>query len=311
MKIIVVDEKHSRTRTMAGSSVGFGMMLGCVLLLIAALGSSVTYFWMKRGHADFLTQEGVANWKQVIELQQQDIGIVRQQTQHQVDALMLRMSELQGRLTRLDALGERLTTKAKLNDGEFDFSEAPAIGGPQDLMPSDEAFHQLTLMDAIDQLSGQIESREQQLDLLDRLISNRTIYDDSFLAGLPVRKGWLSSRYGRRTDPFTGRPAWHNGVDFAGKRGSEVISVAAGVVVWSGKRSGFGLLVEVNHGNGYLTRYAHNEESLVKVGDIVSRGEALAKMGSSGRSTGPHVHFEVLKDGQPQDPAKYIYRASK
>ncbi|WP_067514658.1 M23 family metallopeptidase [Endozoicomonas ascidiicola] len=311
MKIIVVDEKYSRTRTLAGSSVGFGMMLGCVLLLMAALGSSATYFWMKRGHADFLTQEGVANWKQVIELQQQDIGIVRQQTQHQVDALMLRMSELQGRLTRLDALGERLTAKAKLNDGEFDFSEAPAIGGPQDLMTSDEAFHQLTLMDAIDELSGQIESREQQLDLLDRLISNRTIYDDSFLAGLPVRKGWLSSRYGRRTDPFTGRPAWHNGVDFAGKRGSEVISVAAGVVVWSGKRSGFGLLVEVNHGNGYLTRYAHNEESLVKVGDIVSRGEALAKMGSSGRSTGPHVHFEVLKDGQPQDPAKYIYRASK
>ena len=311
MKIIVVDEKHSRTRTLTGSGVGFGVMLGCVLMLMIAVGSSGTYFLMKRGHADFLTREGVDNWKQVIESQQQDIGVVRQQAQHQIDALMLRMSELQGRLTRLDALGERLTVKAKLNDGEFDFSEAPAIGGPQDLMTADDTFHQLTLIDAIDQLSDQIENREQQLDLLDHLISNRTLHDDSFLAGLPVRKGWLSSRFGRRTDPFTGRPAWHNGVDFAGKRGSEVISVAAGVVVWSGKRSGFGLLVEVNHGNGYLTRYAHNEESLVKVGDIVSRGQALAKMGSSGRSTGPHVHFEVLKNGQPQDPAKYIYRASK
>ena len=311
MKIIVVNQDHSRTRTYSGSGKGLGAMLLCAFLLSMVIGGSATYAWLTSSQEQMLTKEGVKNWKQVLDTQQQDLGLVRQQAQHQLNALMLRLAELQGRMTRLDALGERLTTKAKLDDGEFDFSEAPALGGPQELTESEAAYSKVSLLDAIDQLADQIDNREQQLDLLDNLISNRTLHDDSFLAGLPVRNGWLSSRYGRRTDPFTGRAAWHNGVDFAGKRGSDIISVAAGVVVWSGNRSGFGLLVEVNHGNGYLTRYAHNDKVIVKVGDIVFRGQAVAKMGSSGRSTGPHVHFEVLKNGKPQDPSRYIYRASK
>ncbi len=311
MKIIVVNQDHSRTRTYSGSGKGVGFLVCCAFLLSMAIGAGVTYGWLTSNQEQMLTREGLKNWKQALDAQQQDLGLVRQQTQYQLDALMLRLSELQGRMTRLDALGERITTKAKLDDGEFDFSEVPALGGPQELSETDHAYSKVTLLDAIDQLADQINNREQQLDLLDNLISNRALHDDAFLAGLPVRKGWLSSRYGRRTDPFSGKAAWHNGVDFAGKRGSDIISVAAGVVVWSGNRSGFGLLVEVNHGNGYLTRYAHNDESIVKVGDIVSRGQAIAKMGSSGRSTGPHVHFEVLKNGKPQDPSRYIYRASK
>lgn len=311
MKIIVVNQDHSRTQTYSGSGKGIGIMLIFAFLLSVAIGGGVTHAWLTNDPEQMLTREGLKNWKQLLDAQQQDLGLVRQQAQHQLDALMLRLAELQGRMTRLDALGERLTIKGKLDDGEFDFSEVPALGGPQELPEADHAYSKISLLDAIDQLADQIDNREQQLDLLDSLISNRTLHDDAFLAGLPVRKGWLSSRYGRRTDPFTGKAAWHNGVDFAGKRGSDIISVAAGVIVWSGPRSGFGLLVEVNHGNGYLTRYAHNEESLVKVGDIVSRGQAIAKMGSSGRSTGPHVHFEVLNNGKPQDPSRYIYRASK
>ncbi|WP_163369754.1 M23 family metallopeptidase [Endozoicomonas acroporae] len=311
MKIIVVNQDHSRTRTYSGSGKRVGVLFCCAFLLSMAVGGGAMYAWLTNNQELMLTSEGVKNWKQVLDTQQQDLGLVRQQAQNQLDALMLRLSELQGRMTRLDALGERLTSKAKLDDGEFDFSEAPALGGPQEFAEAEAAYSKVSLIEAIDQLADQIDNREEQLDLLDNLIANRTLHDDAFLAGLPVRKGWLSSRYGRRTDPFTGKGAWHNGVDFAGKRGSDIISVAAGVVVWSGTRSGFGLLVEVNHGNGYLTRYAHNDENLVKVGDIVTRGQAIAKMGSSGRSTGPHVHFEVLKNGKPQDPSRYIYRASK
>lgn len=311
MKIIVVNQDCSRTRTYSGSGKWVGILFCCAFLLSMAIGGGAMYAWLTHNQEHMLTSEGVKNWKQILDTQQQDLGLVRQQTQNQLDALMVRLSELQGRMTRLDALGERLTHKAKLDDGEFDFSEAPALGGPQEFAEAEAAYSKVSLLDAIDQLADQIDNREEQLDLLDNLISNRTLHDDSFLAGLPIRKGWLSSRYGRRTDPFTGKAAWHNGVDFAGKRGSDIISVAAGVVVWSGTRSGFGLLVEVNHGNGYLTRYAHNDENLVKVGDIVTRGQAIARMGSSGRSTGPHVHFEVLKNGNPQDPSRYIYRASK
>ena len=118
----------------------------------------------------------------------------------------------------------------------------------------------------------------------------------------------MSSRFGRRSDPFTGRVTWHNGVDFAGKKGSDIISVAAGVVTWSADRSGYGEMVEVNHGSGFSTRYGHAEKLLVKAGDVVKKGQVIAHMGSSGRSTGPHVHFEVYKHGRPVDPASYIHR---
>ena len=285
-------------------------MLAGVLLLFMVIGGGFTYTFLSLSQEQVLTREGVKNWLQVIDNQQQDLELVRQGTQDQVDAVMLRLAELQGRMTRLDALGERLTAKVNLNDGEFDFSEVPALGGPHEVSGAD-ADHRVTLLDAIEQLADQIDDREQQLDLLDALIANRTIHDDSLVAGLPVKQGWLSSRYGRRTDPFTGKPSWHKGVDFAGKRGSDIVSVAAGVVVSSGTRHGFGLLVEINHGNGFLTRYAHNESNQVKVGDIVARGQVIAKMGSSGRSTGPHVHFEVLQDGKHRDPAQYLYRKTK
>ncbi len=160
-------------------------------------------------------------------------------------------------------------------------------------------------------LANQIEDREQQLATLDALMAKRKIQREIFIAGRPIKKGWMSSRYGRRTDPFNGRIAWHAGVDFAGKMGSDIVSVAAGVVTWSSKRSGYGQMVEVNHGGGFSTRYAHNSENLVKVGDIVQKGQVIALMGSSGRSTGPHVHFEVYKHGRAVDPASYIHRTHR
>ncbi|UCE89604.1 MAG: M23 family metallopeptidase, partial [Pseudomonadota bacterium] len=126
-------------------------------------------------------------------------------------------------------------------------------------------------------------------------------------AGRPVKRGWLSSYFGKRTDPFTGRRVHHAGVDFAGKLGSDVVAVAAGVVTYSGKRYGYGNLVEIDHGNGYSTRYGHNRENLVKVGDTLKKGHLIAKMGSSGRSTGPHVHFEVLLNGRAVNPKKYVH----
>jgi len=131
---------------------------------------------------------------------------------------------------------------------------------------------------------------------------------DTFVAGRPIKKGWMSSRYGKRTDPFTGRLAWHAGVDFAGKMGADIVAVASGVVTWAGPRYGYGRLVEINHGNGYKTRYAHCKELNVAVGDVVRKGDVVALMGSSGRSTGPHVHFEVYKNGRTVDPAAYIHR---
>ena len=121
----------------------------------------------------------------------------------------------------------------------------------------------------------------------------------------------MTSLFGHRTDPFKGHRAWHNGVDFAGQLGSAVVAVASGVVTWASERQGYGLIVEVNHGGGYVTRYAHNQSNLVDVGDVVKKGQVIASMGSSGRSTGPHVHFEVYKNGKSVDPASYVDRPQR
>ena len=163
----------------------------------------------------------------------------------------------------------------------------------------------------LDELAGDIEDRELQLSVLEILMVDRKMQRDIFLAGRPVRKGWMSSRYGHRVDPITGKRAMHYGVDFAGRYSADVIAVAAGVVVYADEKSGYGKMVEINHGGGYSTRYGHHKELVVKVGDIVRKGEVVGLMGSSGRSTGPHVHYEVFKNGRIVDPATYILRASR
>jgi murein DD-endopeptidase MepM/ murein hydrolase activator NlpD len=158
----------------------------------------------------------------------------------------------------------------------------------------------------LDDLQMQIEDRSHQLDVLEALMMNRRLTLEVSPEGRPINSGWMSSVYGYRTDPFTGRRDFHPGVDFAGRAGSDVLAVASGVVTWSGKRYNYGTMVEVDHGNGLVTRYGHNQENLVRVGEKVRKGQVIATMGSSGRSTGPNVHLEVLKDGRKVNPLKYL-----
>jgi murein DD-endopeptidase MepM/ murein hydrolase activator NlpD len=158
------------------------------------------------------------------------------------------------------------------------------------------------------QLEQRVDLRESQLSALENVILARELKAEIHPEGRPVSNGFISSYFGERSDPFDGREAFHKGVDFAAPAGSKVVAVAAGVVTWAGERSGFGKLVEINHGDGYVTRYAHNERMLVRVGQTIKRGEPLALMGSTGRSTGPHVHFEVLRNGRQVDPLSFIGR---
>ncbi len=237
-----------------------------------------------------------------------DLAQMSAEARRKLEAMTLRLAELQSRVTRLDALGSHLTALAGLDEGEFDFSQLPAVGGPLAAPQPLDATAAPSLLSELDTLSATLNDRETQLDILAGLLFDAETQAEAVPAGRPVASGWLSSYYGYRKDPFTGRKAWHQGIDFAGKAGDEVIAVATGVVSWSGERSGYGTMVEVAHGDGLVTRYAHNEENLVKVGDLVRRGDAVALMGNSGRSTGPHVHFEVFKHGRPVDPSSYIRR---
>jgi murein DD-endopeptidase MepM/ murein hydrolase activator NlpD len=209
---------------------------------------------------------------------------------------------MQANVIRLNALGQRLVKVAKLDAKEFDFKNPPAYGGPVEK----DSETVIDLDGVIADLDRQLSSREAQLDVLEEVIMNRQLKNESKPRGRPIVKGWTSSYYGKRTDPFTGKPAMHKGMDFAGKEGSKVIAVASGVVTWAGERYGYGELIEINHGNGYTTRYGHNKELLVEVGDTIEKGQAISLMGSTGRSTGPHVHFEVLKNDRQVNPSKYV-----
>ncbi|MGB3611158.1 MAG: peptidoglycan DD-metalloendopeptidase family protein [Cellvibrio sp.] len=309
MKIIILNKHHGQSRSISLAGWTRALLSVCLLGMPGVL-CAIGYNWLEQDKSDFFSTHSRQALEEELIAQKEQLERTRQEAEAQLAALTMKIAEMQARLVRLDALGERLTTVAKLEEGEFDFSQPPAIGGPETAAaPQPQSTPELIRM--VDQLSSQIENREQQLETLDALLAKRKIQEDVFVAGRPVLKGWMASRFGRRTDPFTGNVAFHAGIDFATREGSDVISVAAGVVTISARHADYGNMVEINHGNGYATRYAHNKTNLVKVGDVVKKGQIIALVGSTGRSTGPHVHFEVYKHGRPVDPATYIHRASR
>lgn len=244
-------------------------------------------------------------WQQALARQHDEIALARRAAQEGLDALATRLGRAHAHLVRLDALGQRLTRMADLDEGEFDFDHPPALGGPE-VRVAGESMPVPDFVSALDALGSQLDHREQQLNVLENLLMNRNLQRRVLPAGRPVLSGWISSQFGVRNDPFTGQRAHHGGIDFAGRRGAPVIAVASGVVTYSGERYGYGRMVEINHGNGFATRYAHNHENLVRVGDTVQKGDHVALMGATGRATAPHVHFEVLNNGRVVNPAQYV-----
>lgn len=231
--------------------------------------------------------------------QREELAAVRRQASSEVDAMSRRLARMKSRVTRLDALGRKLLSVSNVDADEFDFDSDPAIGGP-------ETAAGPGLGSGVASLERVLDDRERQFSVLDDVLAQRRLEAASTPAGEPIGQGWMSSSYGYREDPFSGERAWHDGVDFAGREGSPVSAVGAGVVTYAGERWGYGNLVEITHGDGYVTRYGHNARVLVEEGEVVRRGDQLAEMGSTGRSTGPHVHLEILKDGESVNPWKFV-----
>ncbi len=256
-------------------------------------------YWYGKTHA---AANELATLQTDISKQKSLIVEARDSAEFEMDALAARLGKMQANVIRLNALGQRLVKVSKLDAKEFNFNDAPSYGGPKE----SNSVVSMDFDSVITDLDKQLNSREQQLAVLEEVLMNRQLRKQSKPRGRPIVKGWTSSYYGKRTDPFTGKLAMHKGMDFAGKEGSEVVAVATGVITWAGRRFGYGELVEINHGNGYTTRYGHNATILVKMGDTVEKGQAISLMGSTGRSTGPHVHFEVLKNDRQVNPAKYV-----
>jgi murein DD-endopeptidase MepM/ murein hydrolase activator NlpD len=309
MKIIFLSKLCHKTGSRSLSLVSLGLGLIAVLSLVSG-GSLWLGYELGRQNQVVVEDPDRANemLEDLIEAQQDLLDTTRQSTRDHLDALALRLGEMQSRILRLDALGERLTELGELDAEEFNFSESPARGGAE-TPESTESIELNDLVAEMEQLSRILADREQKLDLLAGLITSAKVQDQMAPQGRPVKKGWISSHYGKRKDPFTGKKAFHHGVDIAGKKDSEVMAVASGLVTWAGKKSGFGYMVEIKHADGFVTKYAHNSKIFVAEGELISKGQVIGLMGSSGRSTGPHVHFEISRNGKTINPLSYLKKA--
>ena len=233
MKVILINDKHGGSRSIELGRWSRALLSFCCLgfplgmMAVGYLAGQDSEASAMRGAALDTIQEG---------LDQQSSGLeaLQNEAELKLQALTINLAELQARVTRLDALGEHLTSMADLGDGEFDFSQAPAVGGPLAGEYSVD-FSSMDLTGEVDRFEARLSNREQQLGILESLLQNRKLADEAWLSGQPVSKGWVSSSYGQRTDPFTGRKSMHSGIDFAGKEGSDVLAVAAGVVTWTGR----------------------------------------------------------------------------
>jgi murein DD-endopeptidase MepM/ murein hydrolase activator NlpD len=303
MNVIFVGRKTGRVKQL---DLRHPLVVGAALALVLGVvgGAFSVGVSLGAGHRKSTAIDQLGGWSADLLRQKEQIEDVRRVLQEKVNALAMRVGQMNANVIRLDALGKRLTRMANLSDGEFDFGNPPPLGGAESADGQPAQIPNLTAM--VDDLQGQLSSREQQLGVLENLILTRELNKQVYPEGRPVAEGWISSYFGRRADPFTGYSAVHKGVDFAGAEGTKVSSVAAGLVTFAGERAGYGQMVEINHGNGLATRYAHNEKLLVKQGDMVRKGQEVSLMGSTGHSTGPHLHFEVLKNGNQVDPTRFI-----
>ncbi len=306
MNVIFLSRREGKARQLnLGRPLALSLIGGVTL---AVLGSVFALgLQLGRGSHQRSVLVDTVRFGSALAEQKKQIADLRQQLQLRVDAMAMRLGEVNAHVIRIDALGKRLTEMADIDSREFNFDRDPPRGGPEaDGEGVSAQIPDLTVM--LTQLEQRVDLRESQLSALENVILARELKDEIHPEGRPVATGFISSYFGERSDPFDGREAFHKGVDFAGVAGSKVMAVAAGVVTWAGERSGFGKLIEINHGDGYVTRYAHNEKTLVSVGETVKRGDPVALMGSTGRSTGPHVHFEVVHNGRQVDPLSYIGR---
>ncbi|WP_133408110.1 M23 family metallopeptidase [Parashewanella tropica] len=249
-------------------------------------------------------QASINSAKHQRQMQKEEVTNLKQKTQAQIAQLATQVARMQANLTRVEALGQQVAKKNHLAD-QFDFSSEVGVGGVSDI---GESIQLDQLLQDMDDLAYRIENRQQKLEVLETVVTHHHIDGERYISGRPINKGWLSSPYGLRNDPFSGRRAMHKGIDFAGTEGEDVLATGSGVVTWAGSMFGYGNLVEIDHGNGLRTRYGHNASISVHLGDVVTKGQKIASMGSTGRSTGPHVHYEVLRAGQQVNPQKYVYR---
>ena len=307
MQIILISDRLARARSV---HMSLAHLVGTALLaLLLILGATAMLYWLTLRYAAEVRlpvlQELVAAAQQA-EAERERVFV-----QQNLNSMAIKLGEMQAQLTRMDALGERLSALAGIRPQEFRIGEAPGLGGaaPTQLPPQN-----LSLGDFSDKLlvlARQVESRNDMLGVLEAQLFEQAVKKKMIPTMMPVKGPYNSSSFGRRIDPFTGQWAMHDGIDFIAEHGAPIVAAAAGVVIFAGFHPQYGYAVDIDHGNDLVTRYAHTSKLFVREGDLVQRGRKIAEVGSTGRSTGPHLHFEVRFRGAAQNPTKFLVTSSQ
>jgi murein DD-endopeptidase MepM/ murein hydrolase activator NlpD len=304
MDIILVSGRLAKTRTirLSHASMALFAFLAFATLLVAAVAVQYPIVRLDRG----LMSDGLRAWLASAQTEEQQ----KQQAymRESLDTMAKRLGQMQAQMQRLDALGVRLTKVSGIKPSEFAFDKLPAEGGPY--LPA--AQKDISLESMVQQMSNltlSMDDRNDKLMALETMLMQDRSNAWLIPSAMPVKTSWFSSNFGWRIDPFTGKKAMHEGVDFVVPTGTPVFASAGGVVEYAGMHPQFGNLVEIDHGNGVITRYAHNSKVLVQVGQMVRRGQKISLSGSTGRSTGAHMHFEVRYKGVAQNPVRFLKEA--
>ncbi len=286
------------------------MMAGAALLLGLPILLGLLSYWVIASIDRSLNPFVDPDYRVAVETrvrdQEQQMQETKEYVRQHMDILGRRVGSLQAQVSRINAVEMRIAETSGINLSDFQFEQDPPVGGSTAAETVDS--EQVDIENAIEAIEKELARRESEIAAMDFLLSRRSLESQQTPAGWPVRGGWVSSNFGSRLHPMTGKKQFHRGVDIPGREGADVLSVADGVVTRSEKNGSFGWMVEIDHGDGYTTLYSHNKENLVEVGATVTKGQAIARIGSTGRSTGPHVHFEVAKNKRTINPVRYLYK---
>lgn len=280
--------------------------------LVAALSAMMMASLLLAGGLFYLTLRHAADWKVpylepvVLAAQAQESRRNEAYLRENLNAMAVKLGEMQAQLMRLDALGERLSALAGLKPGEFRFNETPGRGGALSTSTPTRSFSMGEFNEQMEQLSRRLDDRNDALGILESQLFDAKVKKRLMPTIPPVEASWSASSFGWRIDPITGMQAMHEGVDFIADKGTPIFAAAGGLVSVAESHPQYGLMVEIDHGNDFTTRYAHASRILVKVGDVVQRGRKIAEVGATGRTTGPHLHFEVRYKGVAQNPARFL-----
>lgn len=313
MKFIIVSEgaKAGTVRQLGHGT--FVATAASLFLVVAALAGGIGYV-MKNPVVPVEVAKTqapkIAEMKHRLDEYKRIIEETRQEGESRFQVMTTQLANVQAKVMRLDSMGERLTRAAGLDEKELQFDVAQAVGGPAPFEPMSDAIVD-DFNKALDKLSSDLDRKSEQLDVLSSMFIDKELQADLDPVGWPLKGGYVSSRFGKRIDPFTKRVTFHAGVDIASPKGTPFIAMADGIVTYSGKRAGYGNLVEIDHGNGRSTRYGHASALLVAKGDYVKKGQKIGLVGNTGRSTGSHLHFEVLNSGKQVNPKQYLAKLAK